>query len=162
MGASGGMEGQRIRRMLETMSVKQGKKYDSPSSAREIPSFIAFHKLNLDEVADPLESFKTFNQFFYRKLKPGARPVSDPDDPKTLVSPADCRAMFFESIQEATKIWIKGREFSVGRLLGEGFKDKAAEYEGGSLCIFRLAPQDYHRSARALPSLSYLFPVSDE
>lgn len=53
--------------------------------------------------------------------------------------------MFFESVTEATKIWIKGRDFTVGKLLGEGFQDRAAKYENGSLAIFRLAPQDYHR-----------------
>ena len=53
--------------------------------------------------------------------------------------------MFFPTIDDATKIWIKGRDFSLSKLLGEGFKAKAASYEGGSLAIFRLAPQDYHR-----------------
>jgi len=50
--------------------------------------------------------------------------------------------MFFPTVDEATKIWIKGRDFSISRLLGDTFKDKWADYEGGSLAIFRLAPQD--------------------
>jgi len=62
MGAKGGIEGARVKRMLETLSKKQGLKFDSPSSAREIEPFIKFHNLNLDEILDPLESFKTFNQ----------------------------------------------------------------------------------------------------
>jgi hypothetical protein len=53
--------------------------------------------------------------------------------------------MFFQTIDEATSIWIKGREFTIGRMLGDYYRDKAPEYEGGSLAIFRLAPQDYHR-----------------
>lgn len=53
--------------------------------------------------------------------------------------------MFFESIDAATSIWIKGREFTVGRMLGDYYGQRAKEYEGGSLAIFRLAPQDYHR-----------------
>ncbi|KDE04672.1 hypothetical protein MVLG_04896 [Microbotryum lychnidis-dioicae p1A1 Lamole] len=145
LGAGGGMEGARIARLLDSMSKKQGIKYDSPASVRDIPPFIDFHNLNLDEVRDPLSSFKTFNEFFYRKLKPEARPVADPDDPTTLVSPADCRAMFFPTVKAATKIWIKGREFSVARLLGEQLQHKAHEFENASLAIFRLAPQDYHR-----------------
>ncbi|KAL8278896.1 hypothetical protein RQP46_008767 [Phenoliferia psychrophenolica] len=143
MGSGGGMEGSRIRRMLESMSIKQGVKYNSPNSVREIQPFIAFHNLNMDEALEPISSFKTFNEFFYRKLKPGAREIDM--DPNVVVSPADCRAMFFPTIDDATKIWIKGRDFSLSKLLGEGFKDKAADYEGGSLAIFRLAPQDYHR-----------------
>ncbi|MCO5553560.1 hypothetical protein L7F22_007083 [Adiantum nelumboides] len=140
-GARSRMEGARIRRMLKNMSVKQGQKYDSPLSAREIPQFIAFHNLSVDEIRDPLDSFKTFNQFFYRKLKEGVRPVADPEDPTTLVSSADCRLMAFASTDEATKVWIKGREFTVERLLGDKFKGKVEKLHGGGLVIFRLAPQ---------------------
>ena len=88
---------------------------------------------------------ETFNQFFYRKLKESARPVDNPDDPTILVSGADCRMMAFETVNEATQLWIKGREFTVSRLLGERYKDQAPKYTGGALGIFRLAPQDYHR-----------------
>ncbi|GAA5892606.1 hypothetical protein JCM8208_005861 [Rhodotorula glutinis] len=144
-GMSGNMEGARIRRLLDSLTKKQGAKYDSPASAREIEPFIKFHNLNMEEVLDPVSSFKTFNEFFYRKLKPDARPVADPDDPRTAVSAADCRAMFFDTVSDATSIWIKGREFTVAKMLGETYGKKAAEYEGGSLAIFRLAPQDYHR-----------------
>jgi phosphatidylserine decarboxylase len=79
------------------------------------------------------------------KLKPDARPVEMPDDQTRLVSGADCRLMAFETISEATKLWIKGREFTVARLLGDAYKDQVERYEGGALVIFRLAPQDYHR-----------------
>lgn len=88
---------------------------------------------------------ETFNEFFYRKLKPSARPVESPDDPWRLISAADCRLMVFETVSEATKLWIKGREFSVARLLGDAYRDEAERYVGGPLAIFRLAPQDYHR-----------------
>lgn len=53
--------------------------------------------------------------------------------------------MAFETISEATKLWIKGREFTVARLLGDAYKDQVERYVGGALVIFRLAPQDYHR-----------------
>ncbi|GAA5879567.1 hypothetical protein JCM16303_003253 [Sporobolomyces ruberrimus] len=138
-------ESARVRRLLDSLTKKQGAKYDSPASKRDIAPFIEFHNLNLNEVLNPLTDFHTFNEFFYRKLKPEVRPLDDPDDPRTLVSPADCRAMFFESIDAATNIWIKGREFTVGRMLGDYYGQQAKDYEGGSLAIFRLAPQDYHR-----------------
>lgn len=60
-------------------------------------------------------------------------------------SRVQCRAMFFHTVDDATSIWIKGREFTVARMLGDYYKEKAPEFEGGSLAIFRLAPQDYHR-----------------
>lgn len=88
---------------------------------------------------------ETFNEFFYRELKPDARPVEEPENPYRLVSGADSRMMTFETVNEATRLWIKGREFSVARLLGPAYKDEADRYVGGALCIMRLAPQDYHR-----------------
>jgi len=45
------------RRLLKSMSIKQGIKYDSPESAREIPAFIEFHNLNVAEIRDPVDSF---------------------------------------------------------------------------------------------------------
>jgi phosphatidylserine decarboxylase len=53
--------------------------------------------------------------------------------------------MVFETVSEATRLWIKGREFTVARLLGDAYRDEAERYTGGALAIFRLAPQDYHR-----------------
>jgi hypothetical protein len=53
--------------------------------------------------------------------------------------------MAFETVDEATNLWIKGREFSIPRLLGEAYKSETERYMGGAVCIFRLAPQDYHR-----------------
>jgi phosphatidylserine decarboxylase len=53
--------------------------------------------------------------------------------------------MTFATVSEATRLWIKGREFSVARLLGDAYKSQADRYTGGALAIFRLAPQDYHR-----------------
>lgn len=99
----------------------------------------------MSEVLLPMEDFKNFNEFFYRALKPGARPCSAPDNPRIIVSPADSRSVVFNRMTEATKIWVKGREFSVERLLGDTYPEDAKRYVNGSLGIFRLAPQDYHR-----------------
>lgn len=56
-GWKGRMEGARARRLLKSLSIKQGIKYDSPESARDILPFIAFHKLNVDEILRPIDSF---------------------------------------------------------------------------------------------------------
>ncbi|CAG8522277.1 28977_t:CDS:10 [Gigaspora margarita] len=123
--------------------VRLGKKFEKPTSAEEIRPFIDFHGLNKEEILEPIESFKNFNEFFYRKLKPDARKCDSPEDPRVLVSPADCRMMCFPTINDAIEIWIKGDTFTVSRLLGN--EEMGKEFEGGSLGIFRLAPQDYHR-----------------
>src|SRR5579859_5683332 len=146
-----------VKQLLRSLSVKQGKKYDSPLSAREIKGFIAFHQLDMSEVLRPVEEFATypphynpntnisFNEFFFRQLKTDARPCTAPDNPYIAVSPADCRSVVFNKIEKATEFWIKGRDFTMQRLLGPAYPVDAAKFEGGALGIFRLAPQDYHR-----------------
>lgn len=131
--------------MLRSLSIKQGRKYDDPASTSQIRDFINFHQLDMSEVLMPVEKFRSFNEFFYRALKPDARPCSAPDEPRIVVSPADCRSVVFDRIDEATSIWVKGREFSVERLLGDAYPEDAARYRNGAVGVFRLAPQDYHR-----------------
>lgn len=138
-----GIQSKTAKKILANMSRKQGRRFDSELSAREIPAFIKFHKLDMSEVLEPIENFKTFNEFFYRKLKPGSRPCDSPENEQVAVSPADCRMMAFPTIDDATNIWIKGTEFSIPKLLDDA--DEAKAFEGGALAIFRLAPQDYHR-----------------
>lgn len=99
----------------------------------------------MSEVLQPVESFKNFNDFFYRKLKPTARPCSAPDRPEIVTSPADSRTVVFNKMEEAQRIWVKGREFSIERLLGHAYPADAKRYVNGALGVFRLAPQDYHR-----------------
>ena len=139
------MEKKRIRKMLKNLSVKQGKKYDDPASASQIEGFVAFHQLDMSEVLLPTSEFKNFNEFFYRALKPEARPCSAPDRPEVIVSPADCRTVVFNTIDDAARIWVKGRDYSLERLFGDAYPLEAKRYKGGSMGIFRLAPQDYHR-----------------
>lgn len=140
----------RIRLLLRKLSIKQGIKFDHPSSARDIPSFIQFHKLDLKDclISDPLK-FETFNDFFYRKLKPNSRPVEAIDEDRIAVSPADCRCTTFASVNQATELWIKGRNFTVAKLFNGNFHnlEKTDLYNADNCCvgIFRLAPQDYHR-----------------
>ncbi|CAG8450943.1 8789_t:CDS:10 [Acaulospora morrowiae] len=150
-GKGASIDSKRTQNVLRSLTLKQGKKYDKPSSTKDIAPFIKFHNLNVDEVLEPQDSFKNFNEFFYRKLKPGARPCDSPDDPHVLVSPADCRMMAFPTIDKATELWIKGQSFSLAKLIND--ENVAKEFEGGSLGIFRLAPQDYHR---------FHFPVEGE
>lgn len=140
----------RIRSLLRKLSIKQGVKFDSPQLTRDIASFIRFHKLDLSEcqIKDP-SKFATFNDFFYRKLEPGARPVEAPKEDGIAVSPADCRCTAFATVNSATELWIKGRNFTLAKLFNGNFNDleKTSLYNPEECCvgIFRLAPQDYHR-----------------
>jgi phosphatidylserine decarboxylase len=129
------------------MSFKQGRKYDDPASVSQIASFIAFHQLDMSEVLLPMDRFRNFNEFFYRALKPEARPCSAPDNAAIATSPADCRSVVFDRLDHAQQVWVKGRDFSVARLLAGAYPEEAGRYVGGgaALGVFRLAPQDYHR-----------------
>lgn len=133
--------------ILREQSLREGKIYDSPESIKNIPSFISTYNLSLDELLYPdVEHYATFNEFFYRKLKPGARPVENADHPAGLCSAADCRLVVYPSVDLAHKFWIKGDEFSIPALLNlEPSHPSCLQFDGGSLAIFRLAPSDYHR-----------------
>jgi len=131
------------KKMLHHLSKVQGEKYDAPESKKGIHEFIHFHHLNVEEMLESPDSFKTFNEFFYRKLKPTARKITEPNNNKLAVCGADSRANVFITVDEATKLWIKGHKFSLGALLQD--HEMAKDYQNGSVVIWRLAPQDYHR-----------------
>ncbi|XP_010483223.1 PREDICTED: phosphatidylserine decarboxylase proenzyme 2-like [Camelina sativa] len=136
---------QGAKEILQRLSEKQGKKMNSAESAQKIRSFLEFFKdqINMAEVKYPLQHFKTFNEFFIRELKPGARPIACLNRNDVAVCAADCRLMAFQSVEDSTRFWIKGRKFSIRGLLGKSVHPNA--FLDGSLVIFRLAPQDYHR-----------------
>lgn len=97
-------------------------------------------KNNID--MSPFESVRygSYNDFFSRKILPSARPVDG--DPRHLISPCDSKLTVLPVSAEG-RFTIKHTEYSVASLL----KDQAlaAEYEDGTLLIFRLTVDDYHR-----------------
>lgn len=108
-------------------------------SAKRIPDFVKEHNINIAEcqISD-ISNFPTFNQFFYRKLKPEARPIG-----KDIVSPADGKILVFQSINEVPEFFVKGSEFTIESFLQD--QELAAKYKDGAMAIIRLAPADYHR-----------------
>lgn len=135
-----GKESRKFRALLKSLSIRQGKKFDDPASVRQIASFIKFHTLDMSEYEDA--TYKTFNSFFYRRLKPDARKVEG--NSKIFVSPADSRCTVFSSVHQARDVWIKGTRFSLARLT-RNYKPDVFNDRSCSIMIFRLAPQDYHR-----------------
>ncbi|KAL7008066.1 hypothetical protein EMMF5_002248 [Cystobasidiomycetes sp. EMM_F5] len=127
-----------IEHLLVDQSVKQGKLFDAETGAYEhIVSFVQTYGLedSLSQLAQPdLKAYKTFNSFFYRALKPDARPVAGAGDPNILVSAADCRLTVWEDVSAATQVWIKGRQFSVQHLVHDDtFMSNPAYADGCSL-----------------------------
>ena len=117
------------------------------ASANKILPFIVDYNLDVDEFAKKAFAFKTFNEFFYRALKAGARPIA-PDD-RVAVLPADGRHLAFQTCEATEGFYAKGQRFDLAAFLGDPVL--ATEFGGGSLLISRLCPVDYHR---------FHFPVS--
>jgi phosphatidylserine decarboxylase len=124
-----------------------GARMDNPASRSKVLPFIEKFRLNAAEFADSPECYKTFNEFFYRKLKPEARPIAK--DPNAAVFPADARHLGFENTSKIEGIFVKGAIFDLATLLQN--ESLAKRYHEGSIVLSRLCPVDYHR---------FHFPVS--
>lgn len=98
--------------------------------------------VDLTEAAQPdARAYKTFNSFFTRELRPGAR-VADAD-PRALVMPADGRISQCGTIEAGRIFQAKGQSFTAAELLGD---TAAAEpFEHGLFATVYLSPKDYHR-----------------
>jgi phosphatidylserine decarboxylase len=118
-----------------------GWRMDRPASASRIAPFIRDYGMKVEDFADDPESFRSFNEFFYRKLKPEARPIDA--DPNSVVFPADGRHLGFQKASAIESFFVKGQRFDLAALLGS--KDLAAVYADGPLVLSRLCPVDYHR-----------------
>ena len=97
-----------------------GWKMNRRVSALRILPFIAAFDLDVDEFAKSAFDYKTFNEFFYRALKPQCRPIAPGD--RTAVFPADGRHLVFPNVDTADGFYIKGQKFSVAELLGGGLR----------------------------------------
>jgi len=89
---------------------------------------------------DPF-AFASFNAFFTRALKPGARHA--PADARAIACPADGRISQFGAIREGRIFQAKGQDFSVTELLAD--ESEAAKYTNGQFITVYLSPRDYHR-----------------
>lgn len=108
---------------------------------RAIAAFVRAYDVDLSEVVTPPGGFRTFDDFFTRRLVDGARPV-DPD-PNAIVSPADGRVEDFGPMTSGAALLVKGQRYTASDLLGD--PAAAAAYEGGHYFIVYLSPRDYHR-----------------
>lgn len=123
------------------LSSYYGKKMNSVASKKKIANFVKEMGIDMSDYARDIDEYVSFNDFFYRELKQGARKIADEET--VLASPADGKILAYRDLKEKDKFFIKGSDFT----LEEFFMDRelAKKYEGGTFVIVRLAPADYHR-----------------
>ena len=106
-----------------------------------IRKFVAHYKVNMAEAAQPdIASYATFNDFFTRALREGARPIAN----APFVCPVDAAISQFGPIEHDQIFQAKGHSYSTRALLG-GDAQLAAQFDHGHFATLYLAPKDYHR-----------------
>lgn len=115
-----------------------GKVMDRSISTKRIKPFIDSLNIDMSEAEKSVDDFESFNDFFYRKLKPGSRTIQE-----GLTSPGDGRLLVFPNVSQVKHFFIKGRKFTLAEFLKDD--DLVVAFHQASMAILRLAPDDYHR-----------------
>jgi phosphatidylserine decarboxylase len=106
-----------------------------------IRRFIARYRVDMTEAADPdPASYPSFNAFFTRALREGARPLA----PDGWLCPVDGAVSRCGTIAGDRIVQAKGHDYSATALLG-GDAELAAAFQGGHCATLYLSPRDYHR-----------------
>ena len=106
-----------------------------------IRRFVARYKVNMAEAANPdIASYASFNDFFTRPLREGARPLAEAE----FICPVDGAISQFGPIEKDSIFQAKGHSYTTTALVG-GDAELAARFDDGSFATLYLSPKDYHR-----------------
>lgn len=106
-----------------------------------IRRFVSRYGVNMQEASSPdIASYASFNEFFTRPLREGARPLSDAD----FICPVDGSISQFGAITHDDIFQAKGHSYTAAALVG-GDAELAAQFADGSFATLYLSPRDYHR-----------------
>ncbi|NLZ46143.1 MAG: phosphatidylserine decarboxylase [Clostridiales bacterium] len=132
--------GRAILKILVSPAISKlgGSVLNSRLSVPMIKSFIK--KNNIDMTQFEERKFKSYNDFFTRKIKQGKRPFSN--DERVLISPSDSKVSCYK-LDDNASFSIKGTTYSCESLLKS--KSTAEKFSGGYAFILRLSVDDYHR-----------------
>lgn len=120
-----------------------GKFLDTPASAKGIETFLNDPTYNMDDYFVGPSGWLTYNQFFAREVKPGARPIDGLRDDTVVVSPADSVPQGHWEIDSRNEVVIKGITASIKGLLANS--KYADDFVGGTYMHSFLNVNDYHR-----------------
>ena len=111
------------------------------TTTRLVRWFIRKYGVDMSEAANPdAAAYASFNDFFTRALKPGARPLAK----AALVCPVDGTISQLGAIEHDQIVQAKGHRYSTTALVG-GDPELAARFHDGSFATLYLSPKDYHR-----------------
>ena len=142
----------RLGKMILPLAIKPavtrlgGAVLNSRLSRRAVPGFIRNNGIDMSQFEE--REFTSYNDFFTRKIKPGARPICN--EPGVLVSPCDSVLSAYP-VASDSRFEIKGTEYTMEALLRD--PQLAQKYVGGAVLVFRLTVCDYHR---------YCYPASGQ
>ncbi len=125
------------------ISAYMGRRYDSRSSRKDIAKLVAIPGCVAEEAEKPWTAYESFNEFFTRHLKPGARPVGE-----GLVSPADGRLRLYLNADADRPFPLKGATKSLREVFAPGADASQTLFDFEKtfdIAVIRLAPVDYHR-----------------
>jgi phosphatidylserine decarboxylase len=129
------------KRLLTVFAGQVANLRGGPITHAIIRRFIAKYRVNMEEAADPrIESYATFNEFFTRALREGARPIAD----SPFICPVDAAISQFGPIENDQIFQAKGHSYSTRALVG-GDQALARLFDHGHFATLYLAPKDYHR-----------------
>ena len=110
----------------------------SPFSVCMIRRFIEANDIDMSQY-EPVR-YRSYNEFFTRKIRPGLRPL--PEDPDVLFSPCDCKVSVYP-LDEGASFIVKDTEYTAASLLRS--RKIAKHFKGGYAVVLRLTVDDYHR-----------------
>lgn len=107
-------------------------------SARFVPGFAERNKIDMTDYEE--KKYCSYNDFFIRKIKPGARPIAKSES--ALICPCDGK-LSVHRITRDSRFYIKDTEYTVEQLLRS--KSLAKRYDNGYAVVIRLTVDNYHR-----------------
>ncbi|MEY3014349.1 MAG: hypothetical protein RIT45_3084 [Pseudomonadota bacterium] len=128
----------RVSRVMHKVVTWQPPK---PVLGAAIRTFSRAWGVELHEAERPVDDYVSFQDFFTRTLKEGARPVAQERD--VVASPADGKLSAFGPLGDGRLVQAKGVEYALDALLGDSVD--ADPYRHGSYAVVYLAPNNYHR-----------------
>jgi phosphatidylserine decarboxylase len=151
-------------RLSQTMGQLARLRLPKPAMLAVLRAYVRRFGVDLAEAEHPLEAYTSVDEFFTRRLRPGARPIAPSSD--AVVSPCDGEIVSIGALSGNMLLQAKGRRYSLVRFLEDS--ELAERMRGGVQVTIYLSPRDYHRvhapvagsvsGYRYIPGL--LFPVS--